>query len=606
MAAMDDHSEAKQSADEPGQDEQELRAVEEASAELAAALWSVLDGTADALPGELSAELNQSLGSALGDVGPSYVSLRRAGRQLAASWGAGEGHGEALAAALTRARGQLKDDAARSSVDAIELCLTGDYFEVDMANRAASKQLLANLHRGVRGIELSDGKGGVFRVCPTTAIATNRKHEKWVEQARQQLKLTANDLKRPPVKVRSFTGAQLLARREDGAPPIDFLLRGKPLVSPSDVSKDMVEELERLWGDYLIRSVQPDGRMLYIYYPSRGVEDKKRNNMIRQWMASLALVRMANFRRSDKKRAKQLARLAEDNIRYNLRTFYHATGNLGLIEYNKKVKLGAVALAVMSIMEHPQRKRFKRIEPKLWATIDYLWQEGGAFRTFFKPADRNDVQNFYPGEAQLAWAQRYEETKDAALLERFMASFRYYRDWHRGQRNPAFIPWHTQAYYKVWRITQDAELVDFVFEMSDWLIEVMQQWDGVAYPDMQGRFHSPVRTDFGPPHASSTGVYMEGLIDAFEMARALGREERVVRYRRALLRALRSARQLTFLDARDMFYIQKRDFLRGGVRTTIYDNVVRVDNVQHNLLAIFKILAAFRDEDWRAVSTIDG
>ncbi len=600
---MDEHSEAKQ-----GADEQDPRAIEEASAELAAALWSVLDGTTDALPEELSSGLGESLDGVLGESGPAYVSLRQGGRQQAASWGTGEGHGEALTAALTRARGQL-DEAARGSIDAIELCLTGDYFEVDMADQGARKRLIANLHRGVRGIEMRDGQGGVFRVCPTTVIATNRKHEKWIEQARQQLKLTANDIKRPPVKVRSFTGAQLLARREEGAPPLDFQLRGKPLVSPSSVSKDMVEELERLWGDYLIRSVQPDGRMLYIYYPSRGVEDKKRNNMIRQWMASLALVRMANYRDQDKKQAKKLARLAEDNIRYNLRTFYHATGKLGLIEYNKKVKLGAVALAVMSIMEHPQRKRFKRIEPKLWATIDYLWEQGGgggAFRTFYKPAERNDVQNFYPGEAQLAWAQRYEETKDAALLERFMASFRYYRDWHREQRNPAFVPWHTQAYYKVWRLTRDAELVDFVFEMSDWLIEVMQQWDGVAYPDMQGRFHSPARTNFGPPHASSTGVYMEGLIDAFEMARTLGLEERVTRYRRALLRAIRSARQLTFVDARDMYYVQKRDFLRGGVRTTIYDNVVRVDNVQHNLLAIFKILPSFRDEDWRAVAEIDG
>ncbi|MCB9754527.1 MAG: hypothetical protein H6713_31710 [Myxococcales bacterium] len=578
---------------------EDAAAVAAASEALATSIWAVALGTADALPEELAGGLRDGVSAAIG-AGPVYAALRRDGRQLAAAWGDGDDHGAALTAALSGARAQLS--AARlAEVDAIELCLTGDYQAVNMGDQAARARLHANLHRGVRGIEVKDGAGGVVRVSPTTTIATNRKHEKWVEFARQQLKLTVADIRRAPATVRTFTGAQLLLRREPGAPPLDMLLRGKPLVAPSDVSKDMVVELERLWGDYLVRSVQPDGRMLYIYYPSRGEEDQKRNNMIRQWMATLALVRMAGYRRD-----KRLARLAEDNIRYNLRTFYHATGKLGLIEYNKKVKLGAVALAVMSLMEHPQRARFKRIEPKLWATIEHLWREGGAFRTFFKPAERNDVQNFYPGEALLAWAQRYEETKDAALLEKIMASFRHYREWHRAQRNPAFVPWHTQAYYKIWRRTRDAELREFVFEMSDWLIEVMQQWDGVAYPDMQGRFHSPVRTDFGPPHASSTGVYMEGLIDAFEMARALGEEDRVAHYRRALLRALRSARQLTFLDARDMYYVQKREPLRGGVRTTIYDNVVRVDNVQHNLLAIFKILAAFTDEDWGAVATIDG
>ena len=61
-------------------------------------------------------------------------------------------------------------------------------------------------------------------------------------------------------------------------------------------------------------------------------------------------------------------------------------------------------------------------------------------------------------------------------------------------------------------------------------------------------------------------------------------------YRTAILRGLRSVAQLTFKDNVDMFYAVRRARLRGGVRTTAYDNQVRVDNVQHNLLAIMKIL----------------
>ena len=49
-----------------------------------------------------------------------------------------------------------------------------------------------------------------------------------------------------------------------------------------------------------------------------------------------------------------------------------------------------------------------------------------------------------------------------------------------------------------------------------------------------------------------------------------------------------------------LFYINKRKRLRGGIRTTIYDNVVRVDNVQHVQLAILKILAVFGPRDWAA------
>ena len=133
--------------------------------------------------------------------------------------------------------------------------------------------------------------------------------------------------------------------------------------------------------------------------------------------------------------------------------------------------------------------------------------------------------------------------------------------------------------------------------MNDWLLGV-QQWDDVPYEDCRGQFFDPSRP-FGPPHASSTGVYMEGLVDAFQLARQVGDQTRAESYRIAILRALRSIAQLTFKDNVDMFYVSKRHELRGGVRTAVYDNTVRVDNVQHNLMAIFKILPAFQPSDYQ-------
>ena len=150
-----------------------------------------------------------------------------------------------------------------------------------------------------------------------------------------------------------------------------------------------------------------------------------------------------------------------------------------------------------------------------------LWRQDGSFRTFYRPADRNDCQNFYPGEALLFWAKRIVATRDPAPLARFRQSFRYYRAWHLENRNPAFIPWHTQAYLIVWEMTREGELADAVFAMNDWLLGV-QQWETAPHPDCQGRFYDPSRP-FGPPHASSTAVYLEGLADAVALARMIGR-----------------------------------------------------------------------------------
>jgi hypothetical protein len=57
--------------------------------------------------------------------------------------------------------------------------------------------------------------------------------------------------------------------------------------------------------------------------------------------------------------------------------------------------------------------------------------------------------------------------------------------------------------------------------------------------------------------------------------------------------------QLTFLDDVDLYYVYQKDKVLGGVRETVYDNEIRVDNIQHNLMAILKILRDFESDDYR-------
>ena len=253
------------------------------------------------------------------------------------------------------------------------------------------------------------------------------------------------------------------------------------------------------------------------------------------------------------------------------------------------------------MVEHPERQSFARYEQAILKTIDALWHDDGSFTTFYKSPSvvrKHSNANFYPGEALLLWATLYQESRDPVLLERFMKTFRFYRQWHVDNRNPAFIPWHTQAYYKVWKTTQNEELRDFVFLMNDWLLGVQQWKSAERFPDTQGRFYDPKRP-FGPPHASSTGVYLEGLIDAHQMAKAVGDSGRQEKYRRSIIRGLRSVMQLTFLDDVDLYYVHQKDKVLGGVRETVYDNEIRVDNIQHNLMAILKILRDFESDDYR-------
>jgi hypothetical protein len=263
----------------------------------------------------------------------------------------------------------------------------------------------------------------------------------------------------------------------------------------------------------------------------------------------------------------------------------------------EKVKLGAIALAALALSEAPFANEFESITQRLLATVIFLWQDNGQFRTFYRPANRMDCQNFYPGEALLLWSVLIGSEKDAALVERFWRSFEFYQSWHQQNPNPAFIPWHTQAYFRLWKWTPDSRLPKAIFAMNDWLLDV-QQWESAPTIDCQGRFYDPKRP-FGPPHASSTAVYLEGLADACALAREVGDEERFGRYRTAICRGLRSVAQLTFKDETDMFYASKRNTVRGGVRTTEYNNTIRIDNVQHSLMALHRVLDLFSEGDYK-------
>jgi hypothetical protein len=509
--------------------------------------------------------------------GPVYVALRSKGKLVAQTWQSGDAWNRQALDAIEELVAKKPEAAAQ--VDAVELCLSYDY---DSIRRRKGKQLITNLHRGVRGLLLRHGKTEE-RSCPTSIIARNKSSDNLEQDFRREHSLSSDI----DIDAEQFEAHQLLVLLGD-KPRVVRMTRGNEVVPPEAVNQKSTRVLAENMAAFLKNNVHEDGRMTYMYFPSRGDESTD-NNMIRQYMASVALVRWG-VREKD---AATLA-LAEKNLQYNFAHFYQQDGDIGHIVWGGKSKLGSGALAALAIVEAPFRANFASYEKGLRAYVEHMQQPDGSFRTFYK-SDQNDNQNFYPGEALLLWSTLYAQDRDSALLERIMKAFRYYRTWHRENQNPAFIPWHTQAYFRTWQVTKDKELADFVFEMNDWLLS-MQEWDDVAYPDIQGRFHDPDRPQYGPPHASSTGVYLEGLIDAYRLAVALGDQKRAESYKRAIKRGLRSMMQQQFVDDVDMFYVSKREPVFGGIRTNVYDNSIRVDNVQHPLMGIMRIMDVFDAE----------
>ncbi len=451
---------------------------------------------------------------------------------------------------------------------------------------------LTNRRRGVRGI-VFQRNGSREIVPPTHMLARGTSFANEFELYRKRHNLRHETFTNE-VEISRFEAQQVLIKLDPQARAA-AMFRGNDQVPAAAVTQASTRLLARRAGDWLASHVHHDGRVTYTWFPGRG-EESEDNNMIRQWMASVCLVRWARFRGES-----ELHALSTKNIAYNLDHFYREEAGHGHIEYQGRADLGAMSLAALAIHESAAREQFSTQETGLRATIDSLWRDDGSFWTRYKPNRTTGGENYYPGETLLYWSALYKESRDPERLARFMKSFRHYKKWHLNEANraPAFVPWHTQAYYQVWLITHDDRLRDFIFTMNDWLVRNMQRWKNVPYADAAGRFYNPARSKWGSANASSTGVYIEGLADAYALAKEVGDAQREERYRLSLARAIRSLLQIQIVDEVDTFYMIRPERAIGGIRTSVYRDFIRVDNVQHNLMGLIKIQQRFQVADYK-------
>lgn len=547
------------------------------------------------------AELARKLPSFGPGDGPlAIVTTRKNGFALARAWAAGNpGDGNLQQAFAQLAKGLT----GKGAVEALQIEL-GHSARTTPPGSITPR--LAAIHTGMRGIALAKGGKLLAATGPAEMIATNKPLREALDDLLAQHGLTLENIASGAAEVITFESAQILVNLVP--PNLTPLYRGSALVEPKAVDRAGVTAFADRLATWLINQVDKTGRVTYEFHPSTG-EEAPTDNTVRQALATLCLARIAN--RSKKPEDREVA---ERNLGYFIRHHYRTEGEFGIVSEvdlidgadlgagqpgaatptpeGKEPKLGAMAILALTLLERPKVKPFEKPLAALVATTKHLQQKDGSFRTHFGVTDRDDNQNFYPGETLLLWATALRMKSPLIDAETYLKSARYYRSFFKKKPSPAFIPWHTQAHVVALESIEAPDLVKFVFEMNDWLVD-LQQWQGAPYPDIAGRFYDPKRKTLGSAHASATGVYLEGLIDAYELARRSGEAARADRYRLTILRGLRNLMQLQFKSPEEMFYVNRPERVLGGIRTEVYDNRIRVDNVQHALMGTQRILARF-------------
>lgn len=500
--------------------------------------------------------------------GPAYLTWRRKARIYASQW-LQQGSLDTLLLVLDRHK-----------ADSIEVALLERRWSVPPE---AWHAVFADAQRGRLGLLVSCGARWQV-VTPAETIATNRSFFRSLQRILSTWGYDDAGFRAAGGKLEAFSGPEILIDRRlpEG---FTYLYRGQSREPLPDEGRVVLERLLEGAQSWLLAQQRSDGALAYKYWPSQG-RYSKANNTIRQFMATLALIDLAAYRADP-----AILQAATAALQANLALFLKREGPIAVVEHEGKAKLGAAALAALCLLRHPEAEGSRETRLALEAAVLALWQSDGAFRTYHRPAERNDNQNFYPGEALLYLAQRLQRFPNEALRDRVVASLRYYRRRHRRDPNPAFVPWHSLA---IRSLAPDpsalpADLLQHLFAMNDWLAD-LQQWERAPHRDMAGRFYAADRPDFGPPHASSTGVYLEGLAAAFSCAEALGEKARAAGYAQTIWRGLCHLDRLQFRDPAECFYLSRPDRVLGGLRSEVYDNTLRIDNAQHAVAALLAIL----------------
>ncbi len=366
-------------------------------------------------------------------------------------------------------------------------------------------------------------------------------------------------------------------------------MRGKIQIKrefvPEEITSDEIDQSLGLATEWLVNNFREKGIFVYQYNPKTEKYSRK-NNMIRQLMASRLLAELSV---SDV----ALQKLHKKNLDFIFKYWYKEKDGLGYIYYNSKSKLGAIAMALRTLVYSPFYKDYADKAEKLANTVLKLQNKDGSFEPWFIDPDYNYDKDylltFYSGEAILSLVELYEKTKDEKYLKAAVVSQDFYIDRYvvhlEENYYPAYVPWHTLSLNKQYKITGNEKYAEAAFVLNDELLKIQNQ-TGEGRKKYLGRFYDSRHPEYGSPHSASDGVYVEGLAYAYELAKLVGDLEHQVKYKKAILLGGSNLINLQFKNPEKFKYPER--FI-GAVKYRVGDDRIRVDTVQHAVDALRKV-----------------
>ena len=403
------------------------------------------------------------------------------------------------------------------------------------------------------------------------------------------------------------------------------LVRGYPAVSRA--TSDALFRAAEAGVDWIISNQQPDGRFLYYYdaatdsrrdheHPQRDPDRDPYYNLLRHCGGVVTLLLYHALCRGetvpDVVRGRQetwqpisepvLRRAAQGGIDFYLKQLVpYATpkGREAAYAYfNRKAKLGGSGVGLYMLALYQRLfSDAKYAEPacRLCQHLLSEIQDTGEFRYYYiyldehvsREANRSYFSFYYPGEALIGLANYCAhvgpspQEKDA-VYARVHSALRFLilerpRLYAAHFTSLPADSWLMMAINDLWDEPQFRQDLysQFVFRDADQMVAHMYTPRRAPFPDYVGSFYY----QYGD-HPYPDGARAEGLVAAYHLARKIGDQKRIERYRAALKQVAWAT--LRLCNTSDSVYsVPNPARSIGGIRFKLTRQWFRVDTIQH-------------------------
>lgn len=403
----------------------------------------------------------------------------------------------------------------------------------------------------------------------------------WTAQQRMTLK---DKLRRPHLDLFRLDLRSVYSDGQQSWP----LYRGNRRYSWADANAGPSPELlltaAREGADYLVRSLDGDGRFAYAYLPKTDVT-KDSYNILRHAGTTYSLLEMHEVLPDGGYLA-----AAERALGFLRRQIQACATDpqLACVVEDGEVKLGGNGLALLAFEKHIELTGQRTDLPLVQRLGAYLLAEQDASTGQFlvhkrlHPSGRATpfVSQYYPGEALLALARHPEA--DADWIEAALRGARWLitvRDRGLEVQQLAHDHWLLYALNEIHRQRPEPLLVEHAAKITQAIVDGQNRRP--HYADWHGSFYVP-------PRSTPTATRAEGLGAAYPLLQRAGRGEAAA----AALEAMRYAVQFqlrTRFDEVSSLYLPTRSKARGGFRRSLENYEIRIDYVQHNISALLAL-----------------